>query len=114
MLNDEAKLSDVGVREQTHLRVVRANPVVAMGAGGRVNVKAVSSKQQIFSLWLQRGLLFAVLFCVLFSVVAPIFDSDEDESWGLGFVRYMATVWQWLLGGVGFALIMSIYSILTQ
>lgn len=39
------------------------------------------------------------MLCILFSIVAPIFDADEDETWSVGFVRYVGDVWKWLLGG---------------
>ena len=49
------------------------------------------------------GIVVSLLFCLIFSIIAPVFDADEEETWAVGFVRYAAAFWKWMLVGVGWS-----------
>ena len=53
----------------------------------------------------RAGMAIAFLLCIAFSIVAPVFDADEDESWSAGALRYALQCWKWLLVGGGWGLL---------
>ena len=70
-----------------------------LASGANVNARVVT------------GLAIALALCLAFSIVAPVFDADVDETWQEGFARYILGVWKWLLAGAGWAVLVATVSI---